>query len=93
MVVDGIYITAGTGITKITQKRNGKMKKDYNGYDNGEKARLGPSFQRGGYEKYNWCSKCYGIWDKTHTWCNECKIRLRGKGRYMSRREYEIRQR
>ncbi len=28
MIVDGIYITVEIGITKITQKRNGKMNKE-----------------------------------------------------------------
>tara|TARA_R100001594_G_C4049745_1_gene264843 strand:+ start:1946 stop:2155 length:210 start_codon:yes stop_codon:yes gene_type:complete len=69
------------------------MSKDYNGYENGEKARFGPNRHRGGYEKYNWCCRCTGVWEKSITWCNECNQKLRAKGRYMSRREYEIRQR
>ena len=90
MTVAGKYISVGIGIIKTLQKRNGKMSKDYNGYENGEVVRTGPSYQRGGYEKYNWCGRCNKVWDKTHKICGEgCYNRLRFKARYLSRRQRE----
>ena len=95
MIVAGIYISAEIGIIKTIQKRNGRMSKDYNGYENGELARQGPSYHRGGYEKYNWCGRCNQVWDKTHKRCgnDRCRNILRAKARYYSRRELELRQR
>ena len=58
-------------------------------YKNGEKSCIGPSKNKGGYGKWNWCCRCTSIWDKTFYQCGECNNRLRFKGRYISRRNKE----
>jgi len=65
------------------------MSEKFTGYKNGEKNSIGPSYQKGGYAKYNWCGKCTAIWDKTHWRCGLCHNKLRAKARYVSRRERE----
>ena len=65
------------------------MSEKFTGYENGEKNSIGPSYQRGGYAKYNWCGKCTAIWDKTHWRCEHCGSKLRAKARYLSRRKRE----
>ena len=46
-------------------------------YENGDKLSCGPSYQRGGYAKYNWCGKCTAVWDKTYNRCGVCNSKLR----------------
>tara|TARA_R100001530_G_scaffold135808_1_gene114033 strand:- start:2494 stop:2763 length:270 start_codon:yes stop_codon:yes gene_type:complete len=85
MIADGIYITVETGITKITQRKNGKMSKEekpFNSYKNGEILSMGPSNWKGGYTHWNWCGACNRVWDKEHNRCAHCNQLLRIKGRW-----------
>ena len=59
-------------------------------YSNGDYAKTGPHFRRGCYKLWNWGGKCECVWEKKISWCRKCNSRLRFGGRYISRREKEL---
>jgi len=52
------------------------MSEKFTGYENGEKCCTGPSYQKGGYAMYNWCSSCTTVWDKSMWRCPRCSHKL-----------------
>jgi len=49
---------------------------------NGYKTEVGPRKNHGGYAKWNWCSMCTSVWDKTYKRCPDCNQAIRVKSRY-----------
>lgn len=51
-------------------------------WKNGDKCPVGPRFSSGGYDKWNWCSRCTQIFDKSYNYCPDCRSMLRVKTRW-----------
>ena len=44
--------------------------------------KCGPPIKYGGYEKYNWCSRCHTLDSKDIRYCQECGCQLRTTSKY-----------
>ena len=65
------------------KKGKGKMtERILREWKNGDKCPIGPRFTSGGYKKWNWCSICTSIWDKSINRCPDCKQLTRSKTRW-----------
>tara|TARA_R110002020_G_scaffold103658_6_gene242961 strand:- start:137 stop:439 length:303 start_codon:yes stop_codon:yes gene_type:complete len=44
--------------------------------------KCGPPAKYGGYEKYNWCSRCHTLESKDIRYCQDCGCQLRTTSKY-----------